>query len=130
MGAIAYRIKRDESCVSASSTDIVISNLPSGKLHFLAVKQTSGTLAGFTVKVLPGDVASGDEEFYEYLMATGTVAALSATFQLRSEYGRPYVLSSGSYADRTGGLTIRITPAGTGTKLFTVAVLTEGAGGS
>lgn len=129
MGAISFRIL-SETCTSAAANDIVLPVPRIGILWSLVIKQTSGTLAGYTAKVLLNDVSADNEVFYETVVPTITVAALASTHSYQATAGKPYIAVNelDTISQRVGNLYLRITPAGTGDKAFTVSVVAQGAG--
>lgn len=121
---------KQTSATSAQANKVTINAPYRGELVRLVIKQTSGTLAGYTVDVYdcdPDSPPNSDDKDVHQIVGRVTVAC-SASTSITSDIRAPYInqeITSGDASLRPKGrITLVITPAGTLAKNFHIGITT------
>lgn len=121
---------KQTTATSAQANTITVNAPYRGVLNKIIVKQTSGTLAGFTVDVYdcdPDAPPNSDNKDVHQIIARLTVAALAdttATYGLFAPYINREITTGDASLRPKGRITLVITPAGTLSKPFHIGITT------
>lgn len=122
---------KQTSATSAQANKVTVNAPYRGELNRIIVKQTSGTLAGYTVEVYdcdPDSPPNSDDKDAHQIIGTLTVAALASTtasYQLFARYENQEITTGDSSLRPKGRITLVITPAGTLAKNFHIGITTS-----
>jgi hypothetical protein len=121
---------KQTTATSAEANKVTVTAPYRGVLNKIIVKQTSGTLAGFTVDVYdcdPDAPPDTDNKDVHQIIGRLTVAAASdtaASYQLNAAYLNREITSGDASLRPKGRITLVITPAGSLSKPFHIGITT------
>ena len=122
---------KQTTATSAQANKVTVNAPYRGEINRLVIKQTSGTLAGYTVDVYdcdPDSPPNGDDKDVHQIIGRLTVANLAsttATYEMRAPYINQEITSGDASLRPKGRITLVITPAGTLVKDFDIGLTTS-----